>query len=115
MPIIKKSDILNDDSSGNIIRSLSRGEVGATNLTVSEITVPPGNAINVHIHPGHEECMIIIEGTFKSLMGDTTEMVESGDIIIAPDGVPHGLENISNENAVFIAIFPTIDVQREWI
>ena len=48
-------------------------------------------------------------------MGDTTEMVESGDIIIAPDGVPHGLENISNENAIFIAIFPTIDVQREWI
>ena len=43
MPIIKKSDILNDDSSGNIIRSLSRGEVGATNLTVSEITVPATN------------------------------------------------------------------------
>ena len=115
MPIIKKTDILNDDSSGNIIKSLARGELGATNLTVSEITVPPGNAVNVHIHPGHEECMIILNGKFKSLMGDKTEMVESGDIIIAPDGVPHGLENISNNNATFIAIFPTIDVLREWV
>ena len=59
--------------------------------------------------------MIILNGTFKSLMGGKTEMVESGDIIIAPDGVPHGLENISNNNATFIAIFPTIDVQREWV
>jgi len=115
MPIIKKADIANDDSSGNIIRALARDELGSTNLTVSEITVPPGNAVNVHIHPGHEECMIIIEGTFKSLMGNESEMVEAGDIIIAPDGVPHGLENISTKNAAFIAIFPTIDVQREWV
>ena len=48
-------------------------------------------------------------------MGNESEMVEAGDIIIAPDGVPHGLENISTKNAAFIAIFPTIDVQREWV
>ena len=115
MPIIKKSEILNDYSSGNIIRSLARGELGSTNLTVSGITVAPGNSVNVHIHPGHEECMIILEGTFTSLMGDEVEIVEAGDIIIAPDGIPHGLENTSSKKSTFIAIFPTVNVQREWV
>lgn len=115
MPIIKRTDILNEESSGNIIRAFAKAELGAVNLTVSEITVTPGNTVKKHIHPGHEECMIILEGTFKSTMGNDTEIVKTGDIIIAPDGIPHGLENISSENAKFIAIFPTTNVQREWV
>ena len=39
----------------------------------------------------------------------------AGDTIIAPDGVKHSLTNTGSDPAKIIAIFPTIDVQREWL
>ncbi len=58
---------------------------------------------------------MIKDGTLQARLGDDEAAVSAGDTIIAPDGVKHSLTNTSDSPAKIIAIFPTIDVQRQWL
>jgi quercetin dioxygenase-like cupin family protein len=115
MPIIRRGDVPVEELAGNQSQPLARANLGAASVTVSEVTIPPGGQINLHIHPGHEECILIKEGALQARLGDDESTVTTGDTIIAPDSVKHSLTNISGSPATIIAIFPTTDVQREWL
>ena len=115
MPIIRRGDVPMEELAGNQSQPLARGNLGTTSVTVSEVTIPPGGQIGLHIHPGHEECILITEGALQARLGDDESTVTAGDTVIAPDRVKHSLTNISGSPAKIIAIFPTTDVQREWL
>ena len=115
MPIIRRGDVPVEELAGNRSQPLARGNLGAVSVTVSEVTIPPGGKIGLHIHPGHKECILIADGTLQARLGDDEATVTAGDTIIAPDGVKHSLTNTGSDPAKIIAIFPTIDVQREWL
>lgn len=115
MPIIRRGDVPVEELAGNQAQPLARGDLGAVSVTASEVTIPPGGQIALHIHPGHEECILITDGTLQARLGDDEAAVSIGDTIIAPDGVKHSLTNTSDSPAKIIAIFPTIDVQRQWL
>ena len=100
---------------GNSIQSMARADMGTESLTVSEVTVAPGGSIPLHTHPGHEEVMVVSEGTLQATLGDETASVEVGDTVIAPDGETHGMKNTSDRPAKILAIFPTTDVQRKLV
>lgn len=115
MPIVRKGQVPSGELGGNISQALANGDLGAASLTVSQVTINPGGEIRLHTHPGHEECMVILNGTLQATMADSVEVVTGGDTIVAPSDVVHGLRNASGEPATFIAIFPTTDVQRNWV
>ncbi|MBI4202636.1 MAG: cupin domain-containing protein [Chloroflexi bacterium] len=115
MPIIRKGQVPSGDLGGNISQALANVNLGAARLTVNHITMVPGGEIRLHTHPGHEECMVILSGALTAVMAGKEETVSAGDTIIAPSDVIHGLKNTSGQPATFIAIFPTTDVQRQWI
>ncbi len=115
MPIIRSGDLPPDELSGNTRQTLVNGELGADALTVFQLDVPPGGAIPLHVHPGHEEAMLVLEGTLEALVGDQVEQVGPGDTILAPSDAKHSLTNKSDKPARFIAIFPTTDVQRHFL
>jgi len=115
MPIVRKGQVAAGELAGNIAQVFANKELGSESLTVTEITVKPGGEIRLHTHPGHEECMVILHGDLQAIMGDSVESVRAGDTVIAPSDVVHGLKNVSGEMAKFIAIFPTTDIQRNWI
>ena len=94
---------------------IARGDLGAASLTITELTLQPGGQVPLHIHPGHEECMMVLEGTLESVLGDDKDTVAAGDTIIAPDSVRHSLTNISGQPAKVLAIFPTTNVQRQFL
>ena len=115
MPIIRKGQVPAGDLGGNISQVLANADLGAASLTVSQTTIQPGGEIRLHTHPGHEECMVILSGALQATMADAEQTVGQGDTIIAPSDIVHGLKNTSGEPATFVAIFPTTDVQRNWI
>ncbi len=115
MPIIKKGQVPAGDLNGNRSQPLANAELGAARLTVTQITVIPGGEIRLHTHPGHEECMVILSGDLTAVMAGKEVRVSAGDTVIAPSDIVHGLKNNTSQPATFIAIFPTTDVQRNWL
>ena len=116
MPVIRRKDVPTDEGrGGNSVQSVARAELGRESLTVSEVTVPPGGSIPLHTHPGHEEVMVVSEGTLQARLEDETTTVVVGDTVIAPDGETHGMTNTSDKPAKILAIFPTTDVQRQLV
>ncbi len=113
MPIIRREDVPAEEEGGVRRQPIATGDLGAASLTVTEVTLPPGGRVPLHIHPGHEECMIILEGTLQAVLGDQKQTVVAGNAIIAPDSVKHSLTNTGDGPARILAIFPTTNVQRQ--
>ncbi|MFH1140721.1 MAG: cupin domain-containing protein [Chloroflexota bacterium] len=112
MPIIRRGDVPAQEEAGVRRQTLADGTLGAVSLTVLEVTVAPGSRLPMHIHPGHEECIVILEGALEWQLGDDKGAVAAGSTIIAPKGIKHTLVNATHSPARLIAIFPTTSMQR---
>ena len=108
--IIRKSQIRVDESNLKNGRGLVKREfiVEGENLRnkaklFSKITIPKGNSIGMHDHVDDFEIYYILSGKGKVL--DTGQEVEvsEGDAIYTADGNKHCIENIGEEDLVFIA------------
>lgn len=70
----------------------------------AEITLEPKSNIGYHEHHGESETYYILSGRGNFNDNGTIRPVKSGDVTFTPSGCGHGLENISDENLVFIAL-----------
>ena len=96
-------------------RSLVSPEMGASSLTVNELTLEPGAQVPAHIHLTHEEAILILEGAFQATVGEEERTLKPGDRVLAPQGVRHHLVNIGPGPGRILAIFPTTQVQRHMV
>ena len=118
MSIIRRGDVPEQQDTptpGAVSQSIVNGGLGAVSLTVTELTLPPGREIPLHVHPGHEECILVLEGTLEAVVGEERETVGAGDTVLAPDSTVHALTNKSGAPARILAIFPTVNVQRRFL
>ena len=92
-----------------------KGEITITHLLTSQeladkcamfakVTIPPGASIGVHFHKGNTETYHILQG--KALYNNNGEEMEisEGATTFCPDGEQHGIENIGNEDLIFMAL-----------
>lgn len=114
MPILRHADSpVQQPWAGVSSKGVVRKEVGAERLTVNEITLAPGAAIPLHIHPTHEEAIVIVEGQIEATLGDAVQRISGGHTVLAPTGVQHMLRNVGTTPARILAIFPTTEPQRQ--
>ncbi len=64
----------------------------------------PGQRHALHAHEGMDKVYQVLSGTGRFLLQDKTLRMEPGVMLIAPAGVPHGVENDGSENLVVLAI-----------
>ncbi len=77
---------------GSSIRELAGLPSGnATNQSVAEATVPPGQATIAHFHRLTEEIYLFTEGSGRMRLGEEEHPVQSGDCVVIPPGVAHKL------------------------
>ena len=69
-----------------------------------KVIVPPGSALAYHTHEGEGEAYHILQG--KGLYNDngTKYEVHPGDTTFTCDGAGHAIENIGDEDLVFMAL-----------
>ncbi len=96
-------------------RTVVKGEMGATSLTVLEVMLEPGGQIPLHIHPSHEEAIIVLEGTVEATLGDEVRTVAGGATVMAIQGIRHKIRNSGDKPARFLGIFPTLQVERQFL
>ncbi|GAB4471670.1 MAG: hypothetical protein Kow00124_08970 [Anaerolineae bacterium] len=64
-----------------------------SHLMVGVNCLEPGQVQPVHDHSGADKAYCVIEGIGVFMVGDETFEGHPGDVIWAPAGVPHGVEN----------------------
>ena len=69
----------------------------------------PNQIQPVHAHAGADKFYFVVSGTGCFTVGEEERTVESGALVIAPAGVPHGVKNTGTERlSLLIAIAPGI-------
>jgi quercetin dioxygenase-like cupin family protein len=70
------------------------GQVGMV-----EFIGPPGDGAAPHVHNLHHECFYVVEGELTMFFPDREVVLEQGEFIRAPQGVPHTFRVTSDTNA----------------
>ena len=113
MPVIRHSQVAIDESLATVKRRiLADAGLGAISLNVSELYIAPGGGVAMHLHPTHEEGMLVLDGPLDYVLGDGTGQANSGDLILAPKGVKHQLSNPGPEPRRLVAIHPVTEIDR---
>ena len=64
----------------------------------------PGQEHRLHAHEGMDKVYHVIEGRGVFLLEDREVEMHAGLMLIAPEGVPHGIRNTSSERLVVLAV-----------
>ena len=66
----------------------------------------PGQAQQVHRHAGADKFYLVVSGKARFILGDSIRDAGAGDLILAPEGVPHGVETALERTVMLVAIAP---------
>lgn len=64
----------------------------------------PGQAHALHAHAGMDKVYLVVEGDGLFLLDGSELPMRTGDLLVAPDGVPHGVRNNSEARLLVMAI-----------
>ena len=68
-----------------------------------------GQVQKTHAHTGADKFYFVLEGRGYFTVGDETKEAETGELIIAPAGIEHGVENRSDSRlSLLITIAPKV-------
>ena len=73
-------------------------------LLVGLNTFEPGQEHRLHAHSGMDKVYHVLTGRGVFLLEGREEPMEAGMMLIAPEGVPHGIRNTGSERLVVLAI-----------
>jgi quercetin dioxygenase-like cupin family protein len=62
---------------------------GVDGLTLIESLAPEGDSPPLHVHGTEDELFHVLEGTLRVRLGDDELVLEAGESVLAPKGVPH--------------------------
>ena len=72
----------------------------------------PGQQHALHAHPGQDKVYHVLEGEGVFLLEGRELTMKPGDLLIAPEGVPHGVRNTGSEHLLVLAILAPAPASR---
>jgi len=77
-------------------------------LTLIEQNNEPGIGIPVHVHGNEDEVFEVLTGQVEMTIGSETTVLESGDLIFCPRGIPHSWRIVGTEKAkAILTVYPS--------
>ena len=64
----------------------------------------PGQEHALHAHAGQDKVYHVLEGEGRFLLGDRELEMKAGDLLVAPEGVPHGVRNTGASRLLVLAV-----------
>ena len=74
------------------------------NVLVGLNAFEPGQEHALHAHAGQDKVYLVLRGTGEFLLEGRELPMTTGDLLVAPDGVPHGVRNTGGERLLVLAI-----------
>ena len=78
-------------------------------LTFGVVTINPGEANPLHLHPNCEEVLYVLSGTCDHVLGDRTIKLGPGGVIRIPRNVPHHAKTTGDEPLIAVIAFSSAD------
>lgn len=89
-------------------------KIGSRMVGITSGIHQPGQGFEPHVHPLSEELLIVLRGKGEIFLKDRWIKVSEGDIVYAPEGVPHGTRNLEGSDeeliTIGIAVPPQLDL-----
>ena len=76
----------------------------SSRLLVGLNAFEPGQSHPLHAHAGMDKVYQVVEGEGVFLLENGDVPMQAGDLLVAPDGVPHGIRNTSGRRLLVLAI-----------
>jgi quercetin dioxygenase-like cupin family protein len=76
----------------------------SSRLLVGLNAFEPGQEHALHAHAGQDKVYQVLEGEGLFLLEGRELPMKSGDLLVAPEGVAHGVRNSSNRRLLVLAI-----------
>ena len=64
----------------------------------------PGQKHALHTHDGQDKLYFVLEGSGDVTVGERTERVDPGDLVLAEEGVPHSMENTGSGDLIVLTV-----------
>lgn len=84
----------------------------SSRLLVGLNTFEPGQTHALHAHAGQDKVYHVLEGTGAFLLENRELPMRAGDLLVAPEGVPHGVRNDGAARLLVLAILAGHMVER---
>jgi quercetin dioxygenase-like cupin family protein len=91
---------------GEYVHVMEGQRHGYQNLTIGITYTAPGGAPPMHTHEG-EESHVLLEGKIVYALGKEVFTMDAPYIVNIPPMVPHSFQNVGNQVAELVVIFPT--------
>jgi quercetin dioxygenase-like cupin family protein len=105
---LSKSDLdVINPGPGEYVHVMEGQRHGYQNLTVGITYTAPGGAPPMHTHQGEESHVLLKDQKILYALGDKIFVKEGPYIVNIPPGVPHSFQNLDDEVAELVVIFPT--------
>lgn len=73
-------------------------------LLVGLNALEPGQSHQLHAHAGMDKLYYVLDGEGLFLLEGRELPMHAGDLLVAPDGVPHGVRNSSQKRLLVLAV-----------
>src|SRR3954468_13441471 len=84
----------------------------SANVLVGLNAFEPGQSHALHAHAGMDKVYLVLEGEGLFLLEGKALPMRAGDLLVAPDGVPHAVDNNSGARLLVMALLAPAPVQR---
>lgn len=72
----------------------------------------PGQEHALHAHDGMDKIYHVLDGSGLFLLEDREIEMEAGVMLVAPEGVPHGIRNTSGQRLVVLVVMAPAPGQK---
>jgi mannose-6-phosphate isomerase-like protein (cupin superfamily) len=64
----------------------------------------PGQSHALHAHAGMDKLYFVVDGEGLFLLADRELPMRAGELLVAPEGVPHGVRNTGKSRLLVLAV-----------
>jgi mannose-6-phosphate isomerase-like protein (cupin superfamily) len=90
------------------------GEYGGIPLSFFWLSTLPGRGPSLHLHP-YAEAFVLQQGQATFTIGESTQELLGGQMVIVPANTPHKFKNSGTEPLQMITIHPSPQVITQWL
>ncbi len=83
---------------------MDAGELGARNMSVTWIEVPPGVDQELHSHEEAEQVYVVTQGSGALTVAGDTQQVSAGDLVMVPPATDHSIANDGGEDLCCLSV-----------
>jgi len=83
----------------------------SSRLLVGLNAFEPGQEHKLHAHAGQDKVYHVLEGEGLFLLDGQDLPMAAGDLLVAPDGVPHGVRNTGTERLLVLVVLAPAPAQ----